>query len=294
MRSHLMDRHFVAGLRVRRGRRWPAALIIIHALLIASGLPVLAQASQEPSQVTGTVQEHETGLPLAGAAVSLASGPHGTVGIGTRVTNSEGRFLFRRVPPGTYRLVVTYIGYRDVRDTLPVSPNNDLELALSMSVRPIELDPILVVTDRADFSPLRGFEERRKTRSGTFIDREEIEGQMAHNFSDLFRMVPGARIIPGRFNTGRIVLRGGCTPTLWVDGMRLSTPEGMDSLLRPMDLEAVEIYHGASLPVEFGSNSCGAVVAWTRRGEPTQGQGSFWKKMGIGAAFALLAYLATS
>jgi len=60
-----------------------------------------------------------------------------------------------------------------------------------------------------------------------------------------------------------------------------------------MDIEAVEIYHGVSLPVQFGSNSCGAIVVWTRRGEPVEGGGSFWKRFGIGAAFALLAFLAT-
>lgn len=273
---------------------WPTAMLLPHLLLAISAHTLRAQDPGDPSMVTGIVQEHESGRPLAGAAVSLASGPHGTAGIGTRVTDTEGRFLFRRVPPGTYRLVVTYIGYRDVRDTLPVSPNDDLELAVSMSVRPIELDPILVVTDRRDSGPMRGFEERRKTRSGVFLDREDIETRQPYNFTDLLRMVPGARVIPGRFDTNNVVLRGGCTPTLWVDGMRLSTPEGMDTLLRPLDLEAVEVYHGASLPVEFGSNSCGAILAWTRRGEPTQGQGSFWKKLGIGAAFALLAYLATS
>ncbi len=272
---------------------WPSALLILQLLLAASAPTLSAQDSREPSQVTGRVQEHETGRPLAGAAVSLASGPDGTVGIGTRVTDEEGRFLFRRVPPGTYRLVVTFIGFKDVRDTLPVAPEADLELALSMSVRPIELDPILVVTDRVDLGPMRGFEERRRTRPGYFLDREEIEARLPHNFSDLFRMVPGARVIPGQFGTNRVVLRGGCTPELWVDGMRLTTPEGMDSLLRPMDLEAVEIYHGVSLPVEFGSNSCGAIVAWTRRGGPSQGQSSFWKKMIIGAALGLLALLAT-
>jgi hypothetical protein len=75
--------------------------------------------------------------------------------------------------------------------------------------------------------------------------------------------------------------------------MRLITEEGMDQILPVMDLEAVEIYHGASLPVEFGSSPCGAIVVWTRRGTPSDGSGSFWRRFAFATSFAFLAFILT-
>ncbi len=243
------------------------------------------------SMVQGRVEEHETGRPLAGAAVSLASGPGGTQGIGTRVTDPDGRFLFRQVPPGTYRLTVTRIGYRDLRDTLQVGLASDLEMVLPMSVSPIPLEPLVVVTERQVDWVMRDFEARRRTRSGTFFDRGEIEARLPSRFTDLLRMVPGARVVPAGPYGYTVRLRGNCRPQLWVDGMRLLSAEDMDDILPTMDLEAVEVYHSASLPVEFGSNNCGAIVVWTRRGEAAAGEGGLLRRLAIASGFLVLAFL---
>ena len=265
-------------------------------LLVLGFLPsaLRAQTSESSSVVRGQVLGHEAGNPLAGAAVSLASGPGPTRGIGTRVTDSDGRFQFRSVPPGVYRIIVRLLGYRELQDTLRVEPFSDLDLQLPLSVSPIELEPLVVVSDRrAPLGPLRDFENRRQTRIGTFFDREDIEERNPMRFSDLFRMVPGARVVPAGMYDSAILLRGGCRPGIWVDGMRLGTSEGIDHLLQPMDLDAVEVYHSVNLPVEFGSNPCGAIVVWTRRGEPTVRKGSFWRRFAFGAAFLLLALIST-
>jgi hypothetical protein len=70
------------------------------------------------------------------------------------------------------------------------------------------------------------------------------------------------------------------------------TSEGADHLLQAMDLEAVEIYHSSTAPVEFGASPCGVIVVWTKRGEPTIRKGSFWKRLGFAAGFLVLALLA--
>jgi hypothetical protein len=236
--------------------------------------------------------EFETGRPLVGAAVSLASGPGGTQGIGTRVTGSDGTFLFRRVPPGSYRLRVTLIGYSEISDTLPVPSDSDLDLSLPMSVSPIELEALVVVSERRGPWFLEDFQQRRKTRFGAFFDREDIEQRQPMVTSDLFRMVPGARVSPSGPFGQTVRLRGGCRPALWVDGLPLVTVEGMDDILPVMDLEAVEVYHGVNMPVQFGSNSCGAIVVWTRRGEPGPPGGSFWRRFAFATGFVALALLA--
>ena len=162
------------------------------------------------------VVDHETGEPVRSAAVSLAAGPGGTSGKGTRVTNGEGRFLFRDVPPGTYRLSVTNLGYQPMADTLQVPPGADLDLVLPLSVDPIRLDPIVVEAERLSWV-MRDFEKRRETRSGTFITREEIEARHALYLTDVLWRVPGGRIAPASAFGNTLLLRGWCRPGIWVD-----------------------------------------------------------------------------
>lgn len=55
--------------------------------------------------IQGRVLDDNTGEPLEGAHVFLSGTSIGTV------TNASGRFLIERIPPGSYRLVVSIIGY---------------------------------------------------------------------------------------------------------------------------------------------------------------------------------------
>ncbi|MEX1183198.1 MAG: hypothetical protein WEF86_08165 [Gemmatimonadota bacterium] len=58
------------------------------------------------------------------------------------------------------------------------------------------------------------------------------------------------------------------------DGAQLPTAEttpllgmSIDDLVRPLDLEAIEVYRGPSeMPAEFARGTCGAIVLWTRNG----------------------------
>ena len=242
-------------------------------------MPLLGQVPDSSATIRGRVLEHETGVPVRGAAVSLATGPTGTPGIGTRVTGREGDFLFREVPPGLYRLRVSGMSYADLRDTLRVEAGSDLEVTLPVSASPVALEPIIVSARRRPRGPETGFERRRRSLSGTFITREEIEDRRPFRFTDLLRTVPGARLVPARHLGYQVLLRGGCVPLLVMDGLRIGADPELDLFVQPADVEAVEIYHSPNVPVEFGMNTCGAIVVWTRRGEPTGDRDSLWRRL---------------
>ncbi len=280
---------------------WPARATLILLLglaLLATPAPGTAQGVRDPDEASepdsssilrGRVVDLATGNVLYGAAVSLAAGPGGTPGLGTRVTNQEGEFLFRRVPPGAYHLKVTLLGYGTLWDTLTVEGQTDLQVVLTLSVSPVELDPIEVVAHRK----LRGieaeFEQRRLRGMGTYFTREDIEARSPYVITDLLRTVPGVRVIPaGQFGEQAIRLRGNCKPEIIVDGIRTSIDTDVDFVLPSRDVEAVEVYKGAQLPIQFGPTPCGAIVFWTRRGENTGGHGFTWKRVGIATGFILL------
>lgn len=271
------------------------------AVCAVPGVPGIAGAAQAhphggPSArdtlatVHGTVVAHGTGAPLAEAVVSLAAGPGGTRGVGTRVTDQSGVFLFRGVPPGSYTLEVGLLGYLTRRDTVRVDAGGDVTILAELSVSPIPLAPIQVVVRQPTPPGLEGFERRRRTRAGFFITRQQVEESHPRYVSDLLRMMPGASVGPSVYG-GDVRLRGGCRPDLWIDGVHTVSAASLDELVTPMDVEAIEVYRGVELPARFGTSPCGAIIVWTRRPPRPATDGSIGKHLVIVAGFLLAAYL---
>ncbi len=70
-------------------------------LFFAGGITTQAQTQQ----IVGTIQDADTAEPLAGAHVFLASRLQGTI------TDANGQFIIENVPPGSYKVVASIIGY---------------------------------------------------------------------------------------------------------------------------------------------------------------------------------------
>lgn len=186
------------------------------------------------------------------------------------MTDDEGRFRFRGVPEGTYRLYVDAPGYRRMSDTVLVPAEGELELILPLSEDPIPLEPIIVTAARAH--PVRrGWENRRRAGSGFVVTREEIEERRPGLVTDLLNRMPGGIVVPTPPHGYTLLLRGQCRPGIWLDGVEVPSVASIDQFLSPHDVEAIEVYHGFELPVEFGVNACGGVLIWTRMGRPGQG-----------------------
>ncbi|HKP76068.1 MAG TPA: Plug domain-containing protein, partial [Longimicrobiaceae bacterium] len=97
------------------------------------------------------------------------------------------------------------------------------------------------------------------------------DGARATRTSDLLRRIPGLAFRQTRKGGFALRGRGGCEPQVYLDGMDVSmfgTATTVDDLVRPEDLEGVEVYGSSSIPVEFIRNTpgdqCGAVMLWTR------------------------------
>lgn len=280
--------------RTRRSVLGPLAIAAAFSCatggLVAQESEVSERERRAGVAVQGRVVDHAGGQPVRSAAVSLAAGPGATSGLGTRVTDEEGRFLFRDVPAGVYRLSVTALGYRAMRDTLRVPSETDLELVLPLSVEPIRLEPVVVEVER-------GWEvrerESRRSRAAFVVTRDEIEDRYPSVLTDLLRTVPGGLVVPTSGFGNAFLLRGRCRPGIWIDRVRLLDVRSIDELVPPQDVEAIEVFHSSELPVEFGANACGGVLIWTRVGAPPEDEprAGLWRRLGIAAGFLLLGVL---
>jgi hypothetical protein len=125
-----------------------------------------------------------------------------------------------------------------------------------------------------------------------FLDRAAIDERNPQQFTDLLRSVAGVRLVPTSSFGYEVFFRNGCVPEIWLDGTKVGTNVDIDDFLRPEDLEALEVYRGTELPGEFGTNLCGAIVAWTRRGDPSDEPRNLKRQFLWAAVFLVVALIA--
>jgi hypothetical protein len=224
-----------------------------------------SQSAASGVLVYGQVIDDDSGHPVAGATVSLAGTSAGLSGRGTRLTDSEGKFRFRDVPEGIYRLYVTAQDYDQMVDSLPVRSDRDLRVTLPLSTDGGSLEPLYDTNDPAEGGRRDYTQRRRGGGSGFLITQDEIDERRPRYITEMLNRVPGGMLIPAPGGGYQLLLRSQCRPGVWMDGVRLGT-SAVDQLVAPQEVEALEVYHGFELPVEFGVNSCGGILIWTRRG----------------------------
>ena len=61
-------------------------------------------------------------------------------------------------------------------------------------------------------------------------------------------------------------------------------------MFQPGDLEALEVYHGPTAPIEYnGRSACGTIMVWTRSPPESAGLNLSLKKVAVLLGFATLA-----
>lgn len=78
------------------------------------------------SRISGSLTDARTGDPLPGGTVTLAGTSLGTS------TDLSGRYTIVNVPPGSYTIRCTYVGYQPAQKTIHVNEGENLEENLRM------------------------------------------------------------------------------------------------------------------------------------------------------------------
>lgn len=111
-------------------RRLPTMLVFVVSLMFVT----LASEARQAVRVTlsGNVQDAETGVPLTGAHVFIASSMIGTT------TDRDGNYELYGVPLGAHRLYVSMLGFED--DFLDILLRTDEAQRFDFSLQPAVLD----------------------------------------------------------------------------------------------------------------------------------------------------------
>ena len=220
--------------------------------------------------VTGTVRAI-AGQPVVGAQVRL----FGTTRAAT--TNEAGEFRLAGLPGGTQGVEVVALGYYPYRTRVEVG---DATPALNVRLEraAVVLDSMRIIAKRQR-NPLarsyREFDERRAAgRAAQYLTEDDIERRHPFETSDLFKLMPGVKVVGfgsdaklaaarGRTTIGNPAIPNQeCPLDIFIDGVRGQMTDL--NTLPPEALHGAEVYTVASAPAKYRVGACGAVFLWTK------------------------------
>lgn len=213
----------------------------------------------------GTVASRETGKPISGARVAIRELSFGAI------TNEEGKFEVRDLPPGMFDVRVHYLGYTTNQRPVRLEPGNVTRAVFLLERDVLEVADLKVTVKQRDrIDPMSDFKRRMERGFGEFITRREIEERNPQHTSDLFRTIPGLDVSPVQYGQANVYMRRAgqkCRPVVFLDGV-LARNYAVDNL-QPQSIEGIEVYRRASeTPPQFtlSTERCGVLVIHTRTG----------------------------
>lgn len=278
---------------MHRCRALPHRPALVAALLAASLAPeadaqadAAARRQRDPGLVVGLVVDRETRQPIEGVAITvrlLDPDDPATPFSAAVLTDGSGRFTIEGLADGPYEIAIERIGYQRASGSMELSASLGATVDVELVREAVALDPLVVVAEAGSrYLDTAGFYDRASRGIGQFVTREQILGAGAQRMSDIFRTMPGVQVARGggAGSEGYLLLRGGCPADLYIDGQRLIPPVSVDQVLRPLDVEGLEVYHGSEVPAAYRTTNCGAVLVWTHVPNPdVRAEPLSWKKV---------------
>lgn len=156
-------------------------------ILLCLSLLLSSYAFSQEINISGTVVEEGTSIPLIGATIQI--------GNKSSVTDIEGQFEII-ISPGSHDMIVSYLGYVDYIETIDLSSNITKNITLLTS------ENILDVTTITGTKYERNLSESPVSIS--VIKPRLIENTNMNKMDNLLDRIPGVQMIDGQVN-----IRGG-------------------------------------------------------------------------------------
>ena len=217
-------------------------------LLLAALLPATLHAGST-GKVAGKVVDRQTGEGIPGVNIILTGTTLGAA------TNLDGEYSILNVPPGTYELKATAIGYapvtiKDVRVNIDLTTRINIEMGETV----LELDEEVVIT------ATRPLVRKDLTASTAVVGNEEIEALPVTEVSEVLNLQAG--YIDGHVRGGR---QG--EVAYWIDGVPVTDvyDGGTVVEVNTNQVQELQLVSGA-FNAEYGQALSGIVNIATKEG----------------------------
>lgn len=151
--------------------------------------------------ISGTILDESNGSLLPGVNISIKELKK------TITSDSEGKFIFRNLAPGTYELEFSFVGYqtKSVSDVI-VTNNETSNLTVTLDSKKNVLDEVVITRTKAKTESVKSLLIAQKNSANVSdgISAETIKRTPDKNTSDVLKRISGASIQDNRF----VIIRG--------------------------------------------------------------------------------------
>jgi len=251
-----------------------SALLILKKTYLITALFICFSTVLKAQAIKGRVTDAKTGETLIGATVHIEKDTHQ---LNTTV-KLDGTYTFKNVPPGTYKLQVSYIGYKTSKEySVEVTSTNTVVLNVLLADNSTALNEVTVtehVSKESDGSA-RG-DEKNSFNTLNAVSASSIAISPDVIISNVLSRVSGITI--DRSNTGdaqHVIIRGMDKQynTVLINGVKIPSPDSKNRYV-PLDLfpaelvERIEVFK--TLTPDMEGDASGGVVNLVMKTAPTR------------------------
>ncbi len=216
------------------------ALILLSFLLtifIVSG----GKTASITSSIKGKVVDAKTGASLPGANIWIVGTSMGTA------SDIHGEYLISKVPPGTYQLRVTFIGYKTKEVTVKVLPNKPVNLDFKLENVAIKGE-VVTITAQAEGQTAAINQQLTSEAIVNVVSSARIQEVPDDNAAESVGRLPGVSVLRSGGEGNKVVIRGLAPKfnTVKVAGVKMASTDYNDrsvdlSMISPYMLEGIEV-----------------------------------------------------
>ena len=221
--------------------------------------------AQDRASINGYITDGSSGETLISANVALIEINRGTS------TNTSGYYSITNIPPGTYTLSATFIGFQRYQREITLEAGQNKRINIELLSEDLQLEELVVVSDAE-------LEEQRN------IGRSQISTRLIKELPsviepDVFRSV---QLLPGvaaasDFSSGLYIRGGGPDQTLiLLDETTVYNPThffGFFSTFNPDAVKDVRLYKGG-YPAEYGGRLGSVLTVYNKDGNRVATRGT--------------------
>lgn len=213
------------------------SILVLLFLLTTSSMALAAFSVS----IEGVVKDAQTGEPLPGANVFIVGTSLGAA------SYSNGKFLIPKVPPGSYSLRVTYIGYETMEVALRVSAGEKVKQDFELNYVAVKGEKV-VVTAQAE-GQMEAINQQLTARGiVNVVSSDRIQELPDANAAESVGRLPAVSVLRSGGEGNKVVIRG-LSPkynAVMIEGVRMAATDFDDrsadlSMISPYMLGGIEV-----------------------------------------------------